>query len=141
MTPAEYDPEWARTEPREALSTAGGRIQSAIKGIGRRERAGSFAGSDAATVPRDPVSPAPGGSDGWRYFAGLGALPKLLASDVLEGHWVVHSRHGLGEVIGFDPEGSPDRTVTIRFDSGLAVVLVSSSSLFRPEPRQTRLDR
>jgi hypothetical protein len=134
VTPATYDPSWAETEPQEALSVAAGQIRSAIRRLGPRPKSHVGTGSDTSGGDVSSGLP-PGAEDGWRYFATKGLLAPLRPSDLGNVVWVVHARHGLGRVIGFDPEATTDRTVTIRFSSGIAQMPMGLRSLFHAEPK------
>ncbi len=54
------------------------------------------------------------------------ALPAIVT--VRRGTLVVHRLLGVGQVIGYDPPGVPDRMVRVRFRSGLALVDLSELS-------------
>lgn len=47
-----------------------------------------------------------------------------LVSDVALGTFVVHALLGVGQVIGFDPAGTPNRTVRVRFADGVGVIML-----------------
>lgn len=167
VTPARYDGERAKEEPREALSVVGGAIRAAIKDLGPAERqkqvqrelnnndesgnSGSVpADSDGATLepPQSTAEPLQGrnspvvsntpealfaSDNGWRDIAGRGWLQEANYADISEGARLVHLRYGLGEVLGFSPESEPQRTVSMRFSSGLALIPLTTNVLFRTE--------
>lgn len=42
--------------------------------------------------------------------------------DVQQGALVVHPLHGVGQIIGFDPPGATNRSVRVRFDTGVGAI-------------------
>lgn len=166
VTPARYDKERARVEPREALSVVGGEIRAAIKALGPVERqkqiqresnnndesgTPKFARSSDEGNPelsRSTVEPSQGrnsrgasvvrdalftSDNGWREIAGRGWLQEASDADIREGERLVHLRYGLGEILGFSPEKESQRTVSMRFSSGLALIPLDTNVLFRTE--------
>lgn len=57
-------------------------------------------------------------SRGLTYLAALGKL-KGVGEDISPGRIVVHATHGIGRVMGFDPEGAKTRYVDVQFESGI----------------------
>lgn len=80
----------------------------------------------------DP-SPISGVEGGWRVFANRGWLQEATTADIREGCWLVHLRYGIGEVLGFSPEDEDPQTVTMKFSTGTAVILLGMNVLFRTD--------
>lgn len=159
ITPARYDAKRAESDATGALSVAGGQILEAIKRLGPlnnqaetndencqrtntpTSKMTSGSSQIGSTVPRSLNSRGPSdmnhhsadGDNGWLVFARRGWLQEATDTDIREGSQLVHLRYGLGEIVGFSPEGDSHRTATLLFASGLAVIPLSTNTLFRPE--------
>ena len=59
-----------------------------------------------------------------------GILPQV--AGLIQGLLVVHAVHGVGQVVGFDPPGRPDRTARVRFVTGLGLMQVEEYISRRP---------
>lgn len=62
-----------------------------------------------------------------------GLLPQV--AGLVQGLLVVHALHGVGQVVGFDPPGTPNRIIRVRFVTGLGLMQVEELHLATPDIR------
>lgn len=124
----------ASSEWDSALRPAARKVRDAIE-----RRVSSDLGASLPGTARGPVSGGAGTPADWLAWAATldaqrGYLANIEAVSV--GDLVVHSLHGVGQIVGFDPDDDDDQYVRVRFGSRIAAV--PSSELYEPQPRGAR---
>lgn len=133
-TPPSAAPLAARWE--SAVRTGARKIRRAIDRAqavevtsGAEEGAPAGPGDDSAPV----LSPIELVAGDLTSAARHGILPQV--AGLVQGLLVVHAVHGVGQVVGFDPPGTPDRTARVRFVTGLGLMQVEELHLAAPDIR------
>jgi hypothetical protein len=105
--------------------------RTAVRASNLRRKASAPSNPTPSTHPSIVAGGDPRGI--WRDLAMTGALPPLNDSHLLPDVRVVHLEYGLGRIQGHSPAAGGSMSVTVSFETGVAVIPLPDPRLFRAE--------